>query len=320
MSFNIIDLHCDTMMACYFENKAFKDFSGHINIEKLKQGGSMMQALALFIATNGKTARDGVTSPWDLYKAMLACWKKEIAANSDSIRQVFSAEDIKKNVEEGYLSAFLSVEDSIGVDGKMERLQEMYDDGVRMLTLTWNYENSVGYPCSEDPDLHQKGLKPFGIECLKFMNEKGMIIDVSHLSEGGFYDVSKYSTKPFVASHSCARALCSHQRNLTDDQLKTLADKGGVVGINFYSKFLEDGSTLAKAEDIVKHLVYMKDKAGIDALAWGSDFDGIECELDFGDYSGFPKILNILSKYFTDDEIDKINHGNFLRIMQECLK
>ena len=315
MGFDIIDLHCDTMMACYFKKQPLKNFDGHINIEKLKEGGCMAQALALFLPTDGKKARDG-RDPWDLYKDMLSCWNENVDANADVMRRAFSAEDIRRNAAEGYMSALLTVEDGIGIDGKMERLEEMYSDGVRMLTLTWNWENSLGFPNSADPKLHMKGLKPFGIEAVRRMNELGMIIDVSHLSEGGFFDVARESSKPFAASHSCARALRDHQRNLTDEQLKTLADRGGVAGINFCSAFLSEDEINTYAKDIVRHMVHFRDVAGIDALAWGSDFDGIESVLDFGDYEGFGRILDLMSREFTDDEIEKINHGNFLRVFE----
>ncbi len=313
----IIDLHCDTVMACYFKNEPLKNFDGHINIGKLQQGGCMAQALALFIATDGHTARDGVTMPWDLYKKMLACWNENVDANADVMRRACSVEDIQKNADEGFLSALLTVEDGIGVDGRMERIDEMYADGVRMLALTWNFENCFGYPNSPDPALHQKGLKPFGLDAVARMNELGMIVDVSHLSEGGFWDVVKTTKKPFVASHSCARALRDHQRNLTDEQLKALADRGGCVGINFCSDFLSEDRRNTYAKDIVKHMVHFRDVAGIDILAWGSDFDGIESVLDFKDYTGMPHLLDLLSAEFTDDEIDKINHGNFLRVFAD---
>jgi membrane dipeptidase len=313
MGLDIIDLHCDTMMACYFKKQSINEFEGHINIEKLKRGGCMAQALALFLPTDGHKTRDG-RMPWDLYKDMLLCWNENVDANKELMRRAFSADDIRKNAEEGYMSALLTVEDGIGIDGKMERLEEMYADGVRMLTLTWNWENSIGFPNSADPDLHKKELKPFGIDVVRRMNELGMIVDVSHLSEGGFWDVVKYSSKPFAASHSCARALRDHQRNLTDEQLKALADKGGVVGINFCSDFLSEDKENSYAGDIVRHMVHFRNVAGIDVIAWGSDFDGIGSKLDFGDYAGFGKILDLLSKEFTDDEIDKINHGNFLRV------
>ncbi len=313
MALDIIDLHCDTMMACYFRKKPLKDFEGHINIEKLKEGGCMAQALALFLPTDGHKTRDG-RDPWDLYKDMLSCWNENVDANSDVMRRAYSADDIRKNAREGYMSALLTVEDGIGIDGKMERLDEMYKDGVRMLTLTWNWENSIGFPNSADPELHKKGLKAFGIDAVRRMNEIGMIVDVSHLSEGGFWDVVKESSKPFAASHSCARALRDHQRNLTDEQLKALADKGGVVGINFCPDFLSEDKEHSYAKDVVRHMVHFRDVAGVDSMAWGSDFDGIGGVLDFKDYTGIPMIIDLLSKEFSDDEIDKINHGNFLRV------
>ena len=124
------------------------------------------------------------------------------------------------------------------------------------------------------------------------------------------------SSKPFVASHSCSRALRDHQRNLTDEQLRALADRGGVVGINFCSDFLSEDRRNTYAKDIVRHMVHFRDVAGTDSLAWGSDFDGIESIMDFGDYAGFGKILDLMSLEFTDDEMDKINHGNFLRVFE----
>ena len=146
------------------------------------------------------------------------------------------------------------------------------------------------------------------------MNELGIIIDVSHLSEAGFYDVAAHSKKPFIASHSCCRALKDHSRNLTDRQLRTLAEAGGVVGVNFYDEFLGDRGGTTAVEDIVRHLLYLRDRAGIESLAFGSDFDGIVSTLEFRDYAGFPQILRALEAHFTDDEIDKITHENFLRV------
>ena len=320
MSFEIIDLHCDTIMDCHFNGVKLKDREGHINIEKLRQGNCMAQALALFIPTDGKVGRDGITLPWDIYKGMLSSWKENVDANSDSIRPAYSASDIEKNAADGYMSALLTVEDGIGIDDKMQRLEEMYDDGVRMLTLTWNWENCIGYPNSSDSDEHSKGLKPFGFGVVERMNELGMVIDVSHLSEGGFWDVATASKYPFVASHSCARKLHDHQRNLTDKQLRALADHGGVVGINFCSAFLSDDLRNSYAEDVIKHMLHFKDVCGVDSIAWGSDFDGIESNLDFKDYTGMPRLVQMLEKYFTDDEIDKINHGNALRVFKDSMK
>ena len=127
--------------------------------------------------------------------------------------------------------------------------------------------------------------------------------------------MAKYSKKPFVASNSCARSLCNHRRNLTDDQLKTLGNAGGLVGVNFECSFLKEGSDRATFDQIAEHLVYMKNKAGIEAIGFGSDFDGIDDNGELVDYSGFSKLLSVLEKKFTYDELDKICHDNALRVI-----
>ena len=314
---NIIDMHCDTILSCYKEEKPLRDYAGHISAEKLKAGGALAQCFALFIPTHDSAEKYAFhfSSPWELYKALLACYRKNLSACEDLLRPALSAEEIRRNAAEGYISSILTVEDGVGVDGKTERIDEMYEDGVRMLALTWNYENSIGFPNSRDNEEHTKrGLKEFGFEAVNRMNELGMIVDVSHLSEAGFYDVAACSKKPFAASHSCCRALQDHPRNLTDAQLKVLGDRGGVVGINFYDAFLGELNGFTTVESIVAHMKHIRNKAGIDALAWGSDFDGIESRLEFQDYAGYPLLLSALEKEFTAAEMDKICHGNFLRV------
>jgi membrane dipeptidase len=256
---------------------------------------------------------------YDILKGIYGYYLKVMEENKEFIRPVYSVEDVMENKSKGLLSSLLTIEDGVFIDGKMERVQEAYDMGVRLITLMWNFENSVGFPCRDDAEEHAKGLKPFGIEVVEKMNELGMLIDVSHMSEGGFYDVAKYSKKPFVASHSCARALCNHRRNLTDHQLKTLGEAGGIVGVNFECSFLKEGSSHATIDQVIDHLVYMKDKAGIDAIGFGSDFDGIDDNGEMVNYSGFGKILERMENHFTYDEIDKICSGNALRVMKEVL-
>lgn len=315
----IIDMHCDTLLECYTKKAALKDGNMQINIEKMQIGGALAQCFAIFVFSNDLAVQEGVElGPYEFYKAVLDVYHKEMYLNADSIAPALCANDIIENKSKALLSSILTMEDGVAVDGKIERVNEFFQDGVRMMSLTWNYENSIGYPNSSLASLHSKGLKPFGFDIVEKMNQLGMVVDVSHLSEGGFDDVARVSSKPFIASHSCARAIGSHQRNLTDRQLKIVGEKGGLVGINFCAEFLEDGRHFSSVKNIVKHLVYMKDKAGIDALGWGSDFDGIkDSVLEYKDYAGFPMILNEVSKHFTDDEIDKINSGNFLRVFKD---
>lgn len=315
----IIDMHCDTLLECYIKKVPLKDGDMQINIEKLKKGGALAQCFAIFVVSNDVASENQITlSPYEFYKAMLDLYRNEMALNADFIAPARCVADIMDNKSKGLLSAILTVEDGVPVDGKIERIDEFFQDGVRMMSLTWNYENSIAYPNSMEANLHAKGLKPFGFEVVEYMNALGMIVDVSHLSEGGFDDVAQMAKKPFIASHSCARAIGSHQRNLTDKQLKVLGEKGGIVGVNFCAAFLEDNACFSSIGNIVKHLVYMKNKAGIDSLAWGSDFDGISGSvLEYKDYAGFPMILSELSNHFSDDEIDKINSGNFLRVFKD---
>ena len=162
-------------------------------------------------------------------------------------------------------------------------------------------------------------MKPFGLEVVAKMDELGMVIDTSHLSEGGFWDVVKHSKNPFMASHSCARALCDHRRNLTDEQLKALANKGGIVGVNYENSFLRKGSEMTDVSDIIWHMKHMVNVGGIDMVALGSDFDGIGDNLKVKDYAGLPQVVDAIEKEFGAAACDKICHGNALRIFKDVI-
>lgn len=312
----IIDMHCDTLIEGWRKPEiSFVDGDRSINLQLLKDHESLAQFFAMYLSRQEMKTMD----PYDILKGIYGYYSRMMEENRDLIRPAYSASDIRANQEAGLLSSFLTVEDGVFLDGKIERLQEVYDMGVRLITLMWNFENSVGFPCSDDPQAHMKGLKPFGIEAVEAMNEMGMIIDVSHMSEGGFYDVAKHSRKPFVASHSCARALCNHRRNLTDDQLKTLGNAGGIVGVNFECSFLKEGSDRATYDQIIEHLLYMRNKAGIEAVGFGSDFDGIDDNGELVNYGGFTTLLERMEKHFTYDEIDKICSENALRVVEDVI-
>lgn len=312
----IIDMHCDTLIEGWRKpERSFYDGDTSINLKLLKENGSLLQFFAMYLSRNEMKTMDS----YDILKGIYGYYQTQMEKYSDIIKPVYSAQDVLENEKKGLLSSLLTVEDGVFIDGKIERVQEVYDMGVRLITLMWNFENSVGFPCSDDPEAHLKGLKPFGIEVVEKMNELGMIIDVSHMSEGGFYDVARYSEKPFVASHSCARALCNHRRNLTDDQLKTIGNAGGIAGVNFECSFLKEGSNRATYDQIIEHLLYMKDKAGVDAVGFGSDFDGIDDNGELENYSGFTTLLERMEGKFTYDEIDKICRGNALRVIKDVI-
>ena len=165
------------------------------------------------------------------------------------------------------------------------------------------------------------GLTDFGIEVVKEMNRLGMVIDCSHLGDKGFYDVIKYSTKPIVCSHSCARSLCDHPRNLTDDMLYKLKENGGVIGINYCPSFVKKDlgdNDIVTVKDIVKHIVYIRDLIGIDYVGFGSDFDGISNKkLELKDASMMNLVIDELKKEkFSDEDIEKISFKNVLRVFK----
>lgn len=318
--FSLVDLHCDTLMELYLKKTDLRSWQGHINLEKLQKGGCMVQSFAIFIPTHQSGVRHGVVEdPYSYFNHVADVFDREMAANAGVIRPVRTVAQMEENKKAGLMSGLLTIEDGVAVDGKIERVQEFYDRGVRMIALTWNYENSIGFPCSDDPEKHMLGLKPFGLEVLARMDELGMIVDTSHLSEGGFWDIVKHGRKPFIASHSCCRALCGHRRNLTDEQLRALGEKGGVCGVNFCTGFLKNEEGLTTPEDLVRHMKHIADKAGMDAVALGSDFDGIGDELAFKDYAGMPQVVDALEKAFSASEVEKICSGNALRVFREVI-
>jgi membrane dipeptidase len=189
------------------------------------------------------------------------------------------------------------------------------------MTLLWNYENQLGYP-NFQIEHKDKGLKEFGIQVVEEMNRLGMLIDVSHLSDGGFYDVAKYSKQPFVASHSNARECTMHLRNLTDDMIRVLAEKGGIMGLNFESFFLNEGepTALSTVEDMIRHLKHIRNVGGIDVMAIGTDFDGTMHSSQIAHLGEMEKLTVALKKNrFSEEEIDKIYYKNALRIIKQVL-
>lgn len=322
---NIIDLHCDTVMDLSGGRHLAELENTHISLDKLRRGGVMAQCFAIFVLSGPSLKSHGFSGSSEEYlEFAYRNFLREMNFYPDSIRQAFSAEDIIRNSAKNIISAVLTIEDCVTLRGRIEILDDYYSKGVRMAALTWNYENSLAYPNSPDPAEHSRRLKPFGREAVERMNELGIAVDVSHLSEGGFFDVADISSRPFAASHSCARELCSHSRNLTDKQLKAIGEAGGIVGINYLTRFLRDVHSNDKADyftridDVMRHMIHVKNKAGIEALAMGSDYDGIECSLEWSDCSGNGMLLDAMSGLFSPKEIDMITHENALRFFHDA--
>ncbi len=317
-----IDMHCDTLTALYRIGGQLSQNDLHVDLHKMEKGECFLQNFAVF--TN--IADQDSSFTWKV----IDFYDEQMKINEDRVRKALTYEDILENERSGYMNAMLTLEEGSVIDGDLDRLKDFYDRGIRMITLTWNYANGIGFPNfrMEEGDyenilyrINEKdGLTDFGIGYIRRMEELGMIIDVSHLSDAGFYDVVKYSTKPFVASHSDARSICGVARNLSDEMIRLLADKGGVMGINYCSAFIEDrNETFTTVQGMVDHIRHIVKIGGIDCVGLGSDFDGIENSLEIKDASGVQLLYEALKKYFSEEEIEKIFWKNVLRVYHETL-
>lgn len=336
---NLIDLHCDTisrlMTAGGSHNLADNDLS--IDLGGMQKAGTLVQFFACFVhavsyedagLTDGSTGRHmpAQISPkaWDrAYQAVLEMAGRIDGEQNDRIRTAHSYGEIRKNQEQGMISAVKTAEEGGILNGRLERLEELYDAGIRLITLTWNYPNCLGFPNSRTGDIMESGLTEFGFQAVERMNELGMIVDVSHLSDGGFWDCIKASCVPVCASHSNARALCPHPRNLTDEMLKALGEKGGVAGLNFYPAFLCENS-VAVVDDIARHAVHMIKTGGEDVAAVGTDFDGFDNEPHEGWISHVSEMELVWEamrkRGITPRQLDKVMSLNALRVIREAMK
>jgi len=319
----IIDMHCDTISELLKKKRAGEEVSllqntGHVDLVRMQKSGYLLQNFALFV--NMGTCEN----PWKEVCELHQLYEEELCENSDMIAPVYCYQDIAENESAGKMSAMLTVEEGGVCGGELEKLRELYDMGVRMLTLTWNHPNELGYPNKQEG-----GLTEVGRAFVAEMEKLGMIVDVSHLSDTGIYDVLSVAKKPFVASHSNAREICASARNLSDDMIRRLAQAGGCMGLNFYAHFLRIVSAGEKnpgtIKDVVRHARHIVNIGGIEVLGIGSDFDGIDTHGELPGAQSMELLWDALHKSgFTQAQLDKIFCGNVLRVyrstLQECHK
>lgn len=316
----IIDLHCDTITKAFDNGFTLFKNDLQVDIKKLVKASYLMQTFAVFL-NKGKGH--------DINKCLeyIDFYHSEIKRNSNLLYPVRNYKDliISKGLKK--IGSLLSIEESGILNGDLDVLTLLYNKGVRMMTLTWNYPNEIAYP---NIDLNKEynptkidvfnGLTAFGIDVVKKMNELGIIIDVSHLSDKGFYDVIENSTYPIVASHSNSRYIYNCTRNLTDDMIIKLHQNGGVMGINFCKDFVCDkDDDLLKG--VVKHIKHIKELGCINVISIGTDFDGIEKEEPLSSADKITLLKNeLINEGFTRLEIEKIFYKNFIRVMKKVLK
>lgn len=347
-----IDFHCDTLTELK-ENETLKKNGRCVCIDELKKAEVLVQCCSMFVPTGLIGVDNGGNPPEHLEKTrrikaecdrIYSVYCREMNDNRDCLRPVLKYDDIKECISDGKTGILLTIEDG-GVleysgnapekencteekkSGEIhENLEDMYKKGVRLITLTWNHENCLAYPNSENRGIMEKGLKQTGADIVRHMNELGIVVDVSHLSDGGFYQVAEIMSKagkPFVASHSNARTVAGHRRNMTDDMIRVLADNGGVMGLNLAPSFLDDTQKYngsSRIADMVRHILHIRNVGGAEVLAIGSDFDGIGGQLEVKVPSDFEKLWSALQKAgMVSSELEKMWQGNGLRVLSELI-
>lgn len=313
--YNVIDLHCDTITKCYQEKKLLIKNDLHIDINKLIKGQYLMQCFAIFLDSK-------LGNPYLNFLKYYDFYIQEIEKNKHYLFKVLNYQDLIKAKSLNKIGAFLSIEEGEVLENDLSRIYTLYEKGVRMMTLTWNYSNCIGHSHNIDKTKllnKDKGLTEFGKQVIKVMNEIGMIIDVSHLSTQGFYDVIELSTSPIVLSHSNCRSICDVSRNVTDEMILLLHKNKGLMGINYFIDFVgKEGNYL---ENIINHIKHIKDLGCIDNICLGSDFDGIDTPPILSSAGKMNYLYDVLIENgFSKIEIEKIFFKNFIRVMKNVLK
>ena len=308
----VLDSHCDTPSEIYRgRDVAMDNDNAHVDFPKLKRGEVDGAFFALYISAdrNDEEALDYALKLYD-------CMDATLKANAHQAVLTVSEEQAYANKEKGLFSVFLGLENGSPIGKSLDILRDFYAKGIRYMTLCHSENNEICDSCATT-EKRWHGLSPFGREVVAEMNRLGMIVDVSHISDEAFYDVLECSTRPVVATHSCCRALASHPRNMTDDMIRALAAKGGVIQINFYPYFLvdgyEEGQPAPSYKVVADHIDHVVNLVGINHVGIGSDFDGIEVAPEgLEDISKMPLLFEELRRRgYSQEDLDKIASGNF---------
>lgn len=311
----LIDLHNDVLEVIAGEpnyHLGTPHTSHHTDIPRLQKGGVDIQFFADWI--DYRQFPDSLH--YDATLTLINIFNNELSLNSNTIGQARTLEEAIALNNSGKIAAVLAVEGGHAIENNLDNLVNLYNAGMRYLTITWN--NSTSWAtAAADPLSTTKGLSDFGRSVIRLMDSLGIIIDVSHTGIKTIQDILEITKNPIIATHSGVRAIKNHTRNLYDSQIIEIANSGGVIGVVFYPPFLTTGT--ADIDDVIQHIDYIKNLVGIDYIAIGSDFDGIEVTpVGLEDVSKFPALtLRLLERGYTQDEVEKILGGNFMRVFEK---
>lgn len=320
MKRKVIDMHGDlfshfTVAGLKGEEQIFKKH----HLENFRKGSVYLSVFNVWIDDE----REGIN---ERAMQILSYGAKEIINNQDILNPVYRYDDIQDNDKVNFI---------IGLEGidylkNAEEIYALYQYGVRLISLTWNHSNNFAASITDANDF---GLTDEGRKAIKIMNDLGIIIDISHLSDNSALEILEISTKPVIASHSNVRNIANHKRNLSDELIKKVAASGGIIGMNAYPAFIADNQDEKNIKGLVKHIDYLKELVGIEHLAFGFDFmdylsDDATAFLeeapyakDLQNHKDIGSLINeLIEQGYSEDEVDKITNANALRIIKEIIK
>lgn len=315
-----LDLHCDTVTECREKGYSLSENPLHLDVRRASGFDAWVQVLAIWIPDTLRGA-----DAWEYFDRNYTFYLEQ--TDLYGLVRCTSFEEIDSAVSVGRFACVLAVEGGAVLGGELERTDELCRRGVRILTLTWNGENELGFGCQSGGG----SLKPFGKAVLQRMDELGMFADVSHLDRTGFYDVLEQTSRPVLASHSTSEAVLrstrkdsadkafSMRRALTDDQIRALSAHGGLIGLNFCGSFLGDAGDDG-AEAAIRHAAHILELGGEDVLAIGSDFDGCTMHNELSGIEKMPALYEtFLHAGFGRAVCEKIFFGNGLHFFKSML-
>jgi membrane dipeptidase len=343
MRFPIFDGHNDALLALERDPRRPPSLlerspSGHLDLPRAIEGGFAGGMFAVFVPSSREPGMrrsggdDGYEMPYPATPglaraqrtagAMVARLFRAERMSKGRLKVVRSVSELRACVREGVLAAVLHFEGAEAIDRELHALKVLYQAGLRSLGIVWSRPNAFGcgvpfkFPAS--PDIGP-GLSDAGVDLVRACNELGILIDLSHLNEKGFWDVARSSNAPLVATHSNAHALCPSSRNLTDGQLAAICESSGLVGVNFaVSQLRADGrpDPDTPLEVIVRHIDHLLERLGEDGVGFGSDFDGTLVPRAIGDVTGLPHLIDALRLHGYDDRLlEKLCFENWLRVL-----
>lgn len=301
----VFDAHCDTISRALWKQESVVGNTGMVDLGKTPAVFERYSQLFALFADSGRP--DHPT-----YETLLACFRRQMMDHGACVTHCRTVEEAELAHRQGKAAAFLSVEGAELLDCDVDRLVQAAADGVIAVNLTWNHANAISGSCREEPE---RGLSPLGRGFVQRMQELGVLVDVSHLSDPGFWDVMELARKPIIASHSNARSICDHTRNLTDEQITAIIDNQGIIGLNFYRDFIGLGENF---DAVRAHLDHILTLGGEKQAALGGDWDGCDT------IDALPTVLELadlyeylLARNYSEGMLEDLFYNNLMRVVRD---